>query len=335
MIIDVHGHYTTEPERFMQFRRAQLRGESPSVGVLASEISDDEVRESVAGHQVRVLRERDGDLLLFSPRASGMAHHEPDVAIANAWAQASNDMVFRVSELFPRHFAPVAQLPQTPTGNVGGVLAELRRVAELGFVGANLNPDPSGTWSGKPITDESWYPIFEVAQEIDVALMVHVSTACNANFHTLGAHYLNADTSVFMQLLQSDLFDRFPELRLVIPHGGGAVPYHWGRYRGLSMRNDWQDPADLWRNVFLDTAVYHQPGYDLLLDVVPSSNILFASEMLGAVRGSDPATGVDWDDTLHYLRASNRTENDWNAITYENAMKVYPRLAARLEERLV
>lgn len=334
MIIDVHGHYTTEPEKFKEFRKAQLRGEAPGVSALMAAISDDEVRDSVEGNQIRVLTERGGDLMLFSPRASGMAHHEPDAAIADAWSQASNDMVHRISELFPQHFAPVAQLPQTPEGNLDGVLAELRRVVGLGFVGANLNPDPSGTWAGKPITDESWFPVFEAAEELDVPLMVHVSTACNPNFHTLGAHYLNADTSVFMQLLQGDLFGRFPRLRLVIPHGGGAVPYHWGRYRGLSVRNGWQEPAELWRNVFFDTAVYHQPGYDLLLDVAPAENVLFASEMLGAVRGADPETGVEWDDTLQYLRASNRSEADWRAITQDNALRVYPRLAARLEGRI-
>lgn len=331
MIIDVHGHYTTEPKQLMDFREAQLRGEAPSVRALEAAVSDDDILESVQSNQLRVLRERGGDLMLFSPRASGMGHHEPDASIANTWAQASNDMVYRVSEAFPTRFAPVAQLPQTPEGNLDGVLAELRRtVNDLGFVGANLSPDPSGTWAGQPLTDPVWFPIYELAEELDVPLMVHVSTACNPNFHTLGAHYLNADTSVFMQLLSSNLFARFPGLRFVIPHGGGAVPYHWGRYRGLAMRNGWQDPSELLSNVFFDTAVYHQPGIDLLLKVIPMSNLMFASEMLGAVRGADPETGVEWDDTLTYLRHAMLAEPEWDAITSKTALTVYPRLAARL-----
>ena len=60
--------------------------------------------------------------------------------------------------------------------------------------------------------------------------MVHVSMSCNPAFHTTGAHYINADTTAFMQLIMSDLFKDFPKLRLIIPHGGGAVPFHWGRY---------------------------------------------------------------------------------------------------------
>ncbi|MEV0066329.1 amidohydrolase family protein [Amycolatopsis sp. NPDC050768] len=327
MIIDIHGHYTTAPPALKQFRDAQLDGERAAL----APVTDDELRESVEGNQLRVLRERGGDLMLFSPKASGMEHHVPDAGVANAWARASNDLVHRVAELYPEHFAPVAQLPQTPEGNLGGVTAEIRRtVGELGFVGVNLNPDPSGTWAGKPITDESWFGVYEVLTELDVPAMVHVSTACNANHHTLGAHYLNADTSVFTQLLESKLFDRFPGLRLVIPHGGGAVPYHWGRYRGLAMRNGWRDPAELLPNVFFDTCVYHQPGIDLLLDVLPAKNVLFASEMLGAVRGADPETGIAWDDTLQYVDRAGLAGEDLAAVYENNARRVYPRLDRRL-----
>ena len=328
MIIDIHGHYTTAPAALEAFRKNQLAGERSTL----AELGDDELRQSVEDHQLRILRERGGDVMLLSPKASAMEHHVADPDIANAWARVCNDLVYRISTLYPQQFIPVAQLPQTPGGNLDGVIAEVRRaVEELGFVGVNLNPDPSGTWSGEPLTDESWFVLYEVLEELDVPAMVHVSTACNPNFHTLGAHYLNADTSVFMQLLPSSLFERFPGLRLVIPHGGGAVPYHWGRYRGLAMRNGWKDPATLLSNVFFDTCVYHQPGIDLLLDVVPSENVLFASEMLGAVRGDDPATGVPWDDTLTYIRHADLAPHHLQAVLSDNALRVYPRLAARLD----
>lgn len=326
MIIDVHGHYTTAPKALEEFRRALWDG-----SVSVPRISDDELRESVDRHQLDIMRARGIDFMLLSPKASAMGHDQPDPAVADTWARTCNDLVHRVSELFPERIAPVAQLPQTPAGNWAAVLAELRRtVGELGFVGCNLNPDPSGTWAGKPLTDESWFGLYELLEELDVPAMIHVSTACNPNFHTLGAHYLNADTSVFVQLLASDLFSRFPGLRFVIPHGGGAVPYHWGRYRGLAMRNGWQDPADLLANVSFDTCVYHQPGIDLITRVVPPESLLFASEMLGAVRGSDPETGVAWDDTLHYLRAAGLGPQEFAMITNGNALRVYPGLRRRV-----
>jgi 4-oxalmesaconate hydratase len=335
MIIDCHGHYTTTPPGHQAFRDAQLaRLRDPSLPAPApAAIGDDEIRESVEHNQLRVLRERGGDLMLFSPKASGMEHHVPDAAAARDWARAANDLVHRVTGLFPEHFAGVCQLPQTPGGTPGDAVAELRRcVEELGFVGCNLNPDPSGGhWTSPPMTDASWYPLYEAMCELDVPAMIHVSTSCNPAFHTLGAHYLNADTSVFMQLVQADLFDRFPGLRFVIPHGGGAVPYHWGRYRGLAVRMGRPDPAALLgRNVFFDTCVYHQPGIDLLLRVAGENTVLFASEMLGAVRGADPETGIAWDDTKRYVDAAGLTPEQRHKVFEANTRRVYPRLDARL-----
>ncbi|GHH83735.1 4-oxalomesaconate hydratase [Streptomyces sulfonofaciens] len=335
MIIDCHGHYTTTPPQHQAFRDAQLaRLDDASLPVpQQAAIGDDELRESVEGNQLRLLRERGGDLMLFSPRASGMAHHVPDPATARAWARVCNDLVHRVSELFPRHFAPVCQLPQTAGGSLDAAVAELRRcVEELGFVGCNLNPDPSGGhWTSPPLTDPYWFPLYEAMVELDVPAMVHVSASCNPNFHALGAHYLNADTSAFMQFVQTDLFDRFPGLRFVLPHGGGAVPYHWGRYRGLATRLGRPDPAEhLMDNVFFDTCVYHQPGIDLLHEVVPTDNILFASEMLGAVRGTNPDTGRAWDDTKHYVDRVPLGEEQRRKVFETNARRVYPRLDARL-----
>ena len=140
--------------------------------------------------------------------------------------------------------------------------------------------------------------------ELDVPAMIHVSASCNPNFHATGAHYINADTTAFMQFIEGDLFRDFPTLRFIIPHGGGAVPYHWGRYRGLA--DMLKRPAlsqHVMKNVFFDTCVYHQPGIDLLVEVIDIDNILFGSEMVGAVRGIDPQTGHYFDDTKRYIDA--------------------------------
>jgi Amidohydrolase. len=76
--------------------------------------------------------------------------------------------------------------------------------------------------------------------------------------------------------------------------------------------------------------VYHQPGIDLLHRVVGTGNILFASEMLGAVRGVDPETGIAWDDTKRYLDRADLTDEQRHQIFETNARRVYPRLDARL-----
>jgi len=180
------------------------------------------------------------------------------------------------------------------------------------------------------LTDRAWYPLYEKLVELDVPAMVHVSASCNPNFHATGAHYINADTTAFMQFLTGDLFRDFPTLRFVIPHGGGAVPYHWGRYRGLAQ--DMKRPllVDLIRdNIFFDTCVYHHPGIELLLKVVPVDNILFGSEMVGAVRGIDPETGHYFDDTKRYIDSIPwKSAADKAKIFELNVRRVYPRINA-------
>ena len=340
MIIDCHGHHTSAPQAHLDFHERQLArlADASIPAPRLPRISDDEIREGIEGRQLQQLRERGEDVMLFSPQASLMHHHVRDPETARVWARASNDLIYRVTELFPDHFAGVCQLPQIANAPLDDCVVELRRcVTELGFVGCNLNPDPSGGyWTSTPLTDEYWYPLYEVMVELDVPAMIHVSASCNPNFHALGAHYINADTTAFMQFVEGDLFGRFPKLRLVIPHGGGAVPYHWGRYRGLAARLGRSPTLEhVMGNVFFDTCVYHQAGIDLLFEVVDAGNILFASEMLGAVRGVDPETGHQWDDTKRYVDAAGLTAEERAKVFESNARRVYPRLGARLSAAAV
>jgi 4-oxalmesaconate hydratase len=338
MIIDAHCHYTTEPAALHQFRDRQLAGladpaRKPATTELG--ISDEVLVKSVAP-QLKLQAERGSTLTVLSPRAAGMAHHVGTEAVSRQWAAVSNDLIHRLCTLLPDNFAGVAQLPQFPGVSPKNCIAELERVVnELGFVGINLNPDPSGGyWTGPPLTDRYWYPLYEKLCELDVPAMIHVSSCCNPNFHHTGAHYINADTAAFMQFIQGDLFQDFPALRLVIPHGGGAVPYHWGRYRGLSLSIKKKPVDHLLNNVFFDTCVYHLPGIELLTKVVPIDNILFASEMLGAVPGIDPASGHYFDDTKRYIdQVEGLSEESRRKIFEGNVRRVYPRLDRLLTKR--
>jgi 4-oxalmesaconate hydratase len=338
MIIDCHGHYTTAPAPHQTFRDAQLRHFTDPTAPPPKrvDISDGEIRASVEENQIKLLRQRGADMTIFSPRASAMAHHEGDEQVSNAWTRACNDLIQRVTTLYPETFVGVCQLPQSPGVPIANSIEELKRcVLELGMVGCNLNPDPSGgNWTSKPLTDRSWYPFYEAMVELDVPAMIHVSATCNENFHATGAHYINADTTAFMQLLQGDLFKDFPTLKFVIPHGGGAVPYHWGRYRGLAdMLKKPHLREHVMKNVFFDTCVYHQPGIDLLFEVIDIENILFGSEMVGAVRGIDPETGNYFDDTKRYVDRLSIPESDKLKVFEKNARRVYPRLDAILKSR--
>ena len=310
MIIDCHGHYTTEPGQLGVFRDKQLAGladgnRRPTSTDLG--ITDDQIRATIEGAQRKQQKERGTDLTIFSPRAAGMAHHVGTEATSQQWTRLCNDLIHRVVGLFPQS-----------------------------FIGCNLNPDPSGGyWQDPALTARYWYPIYEKMVELDVPAMVHVSSSCNPAVHATGAHYINGDTTAFMQFIQNGdkLFKDFPTLRFIIPHGGGAVPYHWGRYRGLAQ--DMNKPTFeelMLKHVYFDTCVYHQPGINLLTEVVPIDNILFASEMVGAVKGVDPRTGHNYDDTKRYVDGLKVSAADRAKIFEGNAHKVFPRLAAQYKK---
>src|SRR6202167_5566274 len=119
MIIDCHGHYTTEPKDLLRFRKEQTAAATakdktamPSRASL--KMSDDEIRESIELNQLKLQRERGTDLTIFSPRASGMGHHVGDESVSLEWSQICNDLITRVVSLFPQNFIGVCQLPQSP-----------------------------------------------------------------------------------------------------------------------------------------------------------------------------------------------------------------------------
>jgi len=329
MLIDAHGHYTTVPPGLRVFRALQISQMGKPLKKPVA-ISDEEIRASLEKGQLKLMDERGIDLMLFSPMASAMGHHFGSARISRHWTEVNNDLIHRVCRLYPSRFVGVCSLPQSPGVSPKDCGEELERcVKDLGFVGCNLNPDPSGGyWTDPPLGDEWWYPLYEKLQALDVPAMIHASATCNPAFHTVGSHYLNVDSTAFLQLLDSRVFQDFPRLRLHLAHGGGNVPYQAARYRALCIIHDWEPFDDFIRRFYWDTTLYTQEAMELLIKVVGVDRIIYASEMLGGVNATDPATGRSFDenrrlvDTIAWL-----SDVDRKKIFEENVRKAYPRLS--------
>jgi 4-oxalmesaconate hydratase len=332
MIIDCHGHYTTAPQAVRTFRALQIstlgRPAKPAVT-----IGDDEIRASLEKGQIRLLDERGIDVMLFSPQASAMGHHFGNAKVSRYWTEVNNELIHRVVKLYPTRFVGVCALPQSPGVPPKECCEELERcVKEFGFVGCNLNPDPSGGyWTDPPLGDPWWYPLYEKLVELDATAMMHASATCNPSFHTTGSHYLNTDATAFMQLMESRVFKDFPTLKIVISHGGGNVPYQAARYRALCLINKWEPFDEFIRRLYFDTTVYNEAAMRMLVDVVGVDNVMFASEMLGGVNAINPQTGRMFDDNKPYLDAIEWLSGDEKRKIFEdNVRTAYPRLTAAL-----
>jgi 4-oxalmesaconate hydratase len=334
MIIDAHGHYTTVPAGLRVFRALQISNMGKPVKGTVN-ISDDEIRASLEKGQLKLLDERGIDVMLFSPMASAMGHHFGNALVSRHWTEVNNDLIHRVCKLYPHRFVGVCSLPQSPGVSPRESIEELERcIEELGFVGCNLNPDPSGGyWTGPPLGDEAWYPLYERLVELEATAMMHASATCNPAFHTTGSHYLNVDSTAFFQLMESRVFKDFPKLRVIISHGGGNVPYQAARYRALCIMNKWEPFEEFIKRLYFDTTVYNREAMELLVRVAGVDNVLFASEMLGGVTTIDPSTGRYFDDNKPCLdMMASLTDEDRRKIFEQNALRAYPRLGGILAQ---
>src|SRR3546814_18111000 len=106
-------------------------------------------------HVARPICERGTDLTICSPRAGVIGHRIGSEAVSRQWSRICNDLIRRICDLYPSNFAPVCQLPQSPGCPPANAIPELKRcVEEMGFIGCNLNPDPSGGyWTDHQLTD--------------------------------------------------------------------------------------------------------------------------------------------------------------------------------------
>lgn len=335
MIIDVHGHYTTAPAALDAYRGRMLARLNKPAGAGLT-LSPEAVRTSLTSY-VQRMDERGIDVVLLSPRASGMGHEIGDERVSRAWTEACNDAVAAAVAAFPGRFVGIAQLPQSPGVSPAASVEELQRCVEaLGFVGFVVNPDVSAGLS--PLTpslgDEWWNPLWEAAVRLHVPGMVHASATRHPAFHLNGSHYLAQDYAAVVEICNSDLLTaRFPQLALIVPHGGGGVPLNLNRHRALHLSERHEPFDQAIRRLWFDTAVYDAETLMLMIKQVGADRFLFGSEMYGTANVVDPRTGTTFDDILPEL-LPRLADDDAAVVLHDNALKVFPRLAAVLPERV-
>jgi 4-oxalmesaconate hydratase len=331
MIIDAHTHFTTAPAQLQAYRGQQITNLAKPVRAKLA-ISDEELARSMQG-QLKRMQESGIDRLLFSPQAGAMGHHFGSPLVSRYWTEACNDLIARVAKMFPDKISPVCQLPQSPGVGPKEWVDELDRcVKDLGFIGCNVNPDVAG--GREPLTpsmgSEWWYPLWEKMVELDVPCTVHASASLNPAMHLTNAYYIAHHNSAAVELLKSRVFKDFPKLKIIIPHGGGAIPYQWNRQRGMHVKEGLEPFEEAARRVYWDMAIYDKESMELLIKRVGADNILFATEMFGAVNAVDPKTGRNFEDLVPIFKSIDwLTDEERRKITEGNARKVFSRMLAQ------
>lgn len=326
MIVDVHGHVSA-PEGLYAYKANILshRGAHGRGGVA---VSDDQLREAVespsASFGISHLEHLDTagiDVQLISPRPYTMMHSEEPAKLVTWFVEETNNVIHRVCGLYPDRFKAVAGLPQSPATEPAEWVGELRRcVEELGFVGALLNPDPM---EGRPpappgLGDRYWYPVYEALCELDVPALVHSAGCRPPARESYSLHFILEETVAIASLLDSDVARDFPDLKLVISHGGGAIPYQVGRFLPAAARNrSGVSYYDKLRTLWFDTCLYTRDGIELLLRTVGVDRCLFGSEKPGTGSVRNPANGRWFDDIKVLIDEIDWLDDDDRARLFE------------------
>lgn len=307
MYIDVHGHVSAPAELYAY--KAGLLSHRGAHGRGGTGISDDQIKAALHepnrsfGNQSHLghLDEAGIDLQLISPRPYQMMHSEQPAKLVEWFTEETNDVIHRVCQAEPDRFRGVAGLPQSMDTDPKRWMAELRRcVIELGFVGATFNPDPyEGTRQPPPLGDEFWYPVWETLCELDVPALIHSAGCRMPARESYSLHFIQEETLAVNALLSSSVLTDFPDLKIIVSHGGGAIPYQRGRFRPGAIRGGGRFEDKL-RMLYYDTCLYTQDSIELLLRAVGTDRCMFGSEKPGTGSVRDPETGR-WIDDIHRL----------------------------------
>jgi OH-DDVA meta-cleavage compound hydrolase len=330
MIIDSHGHVTA-PDKLYVYK-AGLVSHRGAHGRGSSGATDDDVRDALnqpvfgGSSHLEQLREAGTDMQLISPRPYQMMHSEQP-KLVNWFIEETNNIIAKQTKLYPNIFRGVCGLPQSPGVSPTNCLAELERcVRQLGFVGCLINPDP-GEASGvetPALGDRYWYPLYEKLVELDVPGHIH-SAGCRSDRLPYSLHFINEESIGVVSLINSKVFEDFPTLKILVSHGGGAIPFHWARFEAASLRvPGGQRFSKRMRNLYYDTVLYSSDSLALLIKTVGADRCLFGTERPGVGTVKDPDTGKWMDETRYLIEAFDwLSDADKKLIFEDNAKKLF------------
>lgn len=330
MIIDSHGHVTA-PDKLYVYK-AGLISHRGAHGRGSAGATDEDVKDALnqpvfgGSSHLAQLKEVGTDMQLVSPRPYQMMHSEQS-RLVNWFMEETNNIIGKQTKLYPDVFRGVCGLPQSPGVSPKNCLAELERcVKQMGFVGCLINPDP-GEASGietPALGDRYWYPLYEKLCELDVPGHIH-SAGCRSDRLPYSLHFINEESIGVLSLLNSNVFKDFPTLKILVSHGGGAIPYHWARFEASSLRQPGATRfSERMRNIYYDTVLYSSDSLALLIKTVGADRCLFGTERPGVGTVKDPRTGKWLDETRYLIEAFDwLSDADKKLIFSENAKKLF------------
>ena len=328
MIIDMHGHTNAPPSLYAY--KSGLLASRGAHGKGAPNVSEEAMANLVKNHLENNLDKVGTDVQFMSPRPFQLMHSEQPERIIHWWVEACNNAIATSVKLAPTRYRGVAGLPQCAGAPIKNTFDEIDRcVNDLGFVGIMINPDPyeGGGTPAPGMGDEYWYPLYEKMVQMDIPALIH-SASCKDPWDTYSNYFITTETRTIISMVSSGTFNVFPNLKIIVSHGGGAVPYQIGRYRaffGRHLAEAGGFDVQL-KKFYFDTVLYNVEGLDLLFRIVGTDRCMFGTENPGTGTYKDPQTGKMLDDLKPEIESiSWMTDQDRKNVFEDVARKVFPR----------
>ncbi len=325
MIIDAHAH--TNGGNLGNFKAGLLASRGYHGGHYRE--NEEALAKAVEHHKTTILDAVGTDIQFISPRPFQLMHSEKPAKIVDWYAQASNDVNALTVKIAPDRYRAVACLPQSPDIPVKDWIAELERcVNDLGMIGLMINPDPTEASNGDyypGMGEEHWYPLYEKMVELDVPALIHSAGTRNP-YDTYQNYFITTETSCILSMVEHKTFHTFPNLKIIVSHGGGSIPYQIGRWRSNYGRHMGIDFDEELKKFYFDTVLYNTESLDFLFRMVGTDRCLFGTENPGTGTYLYPKTGRLLDDVKPLIDEIGwLTEQDKKNIFEDNARKVFSR----------
>ncbi len=333
MIIDAHAHLVAPPSFYAH--RGNLFVARGQYGKYAAKIPDAELEKSAA-QNISIMDGVGTDLQILSPRPFMLVHGENRWDDIVTWTEDNNNLIARTIKMYPERFRGVGSLPQATGAPVETMFDEIIRCTnDLGFLGVLLNPDPSeGSGKTPPLGDPYWYPLYDFLCKHDIPAHIHSCSCCGRE--TYDEHFITEESLAITSIARSDVFTRFPSLKLLVSHGGGSVPYQVGRWRSnrqmfAAAASDKKTETfdQTLKRFWFDTVLHHKKSLELLFEVVGPDRCVFGTERPGSGGGIDPRSGRPYDDLKPVIESIEEiSDDDKKGIFENNARRLFARLDA-------
>jgi 4-oxalmesaconate hydratase len=356
MIIDAHAHLVTPLSLLGISTGLQVSGGQHSLKWLRAMLPQSDLDASLEKN-LKIMDEVGTDMQIISPRPFSLMHSHRRFDDIVMWVRLQNDIIAENVEKHPDRFRGMAALPQMNGAPIETVFEELDRcIDELGFVGVLLNPDPAeGGGDGPHLGQPYWDPLWKKLAAKDVPVLVHSAGCCGRE--TYDEHFATEESLAITKLSHTDIFERHPRLKIIISHGGGAIPYQIGRWRSHWLMSQGADKPhiaeyfkaveaaakagkklpkrpddlvtfdDMLRKFYFDTDVHDPASMQLLFEKVGVDRCLFGTERPGSGGGLNLETGRPMDDLKYTIdNIASLSSADRRALYQDNALKVFTRI---------